>query len=180
MCNACTVLITSSIPTGHIRVFDSIHDDISTDTINQICCIVRSKRSKIKIDIMDVCKQKGTNDCGLYALANATVLCEGELPQLKDYVQQDMRPHLQECLKNCTPYPFPSNHRDRHRDDIKKTMLVSLHCKCRLPEHPDKKMIQCINCEVWYHDDCEVVEPKAWKDEDYPWKCRKCINRSDS
>ena len=76
----CTVLITSFIPTGHIRVFDSIHDDISTDTINQICCIVRSKRSKIKIDIIDVCKQKGTNDCGLYALANATVLCEGELP----------------------------------------------------------------------------------------------------
>ena len=98
----CTVLITSFIPTGHIRVFDSIHDDISTDTINQICCIVRSKRSKIKIDIIDVCKQKGTNDCGLYALANATLLCEGELPQSKDYIQEDMRSHLQECFKNVS------------------------------------------------------------------------------
>ena len=173
----CTVLITS-IPTGHIWVFDSIHDDISTDTINPICCIVHSKGSKIKIDIIEVCKQKGTDDFGLHALANATVLCEGELPQSKDYI----RPHLQECFKNCTPCPFPSNHRDRHHGDIRKTKLVSLHCTYRLPEDPNTRIIQCINCDVWYHGHYEnkIIEPKVWKDKDYPWKCRKCINRSEA
>ena len=48
-----------------------MHDDISGDTINQICSIVRSKGNRIKIDLVDVCKQDGIKDCGLYALANA-------------------------------------------------------------------------------------------------------------
>ena len=170
----------SPFPTGHVQVFDSMHDDISVDTINQICSIVRSKRSKIKIDILDACKQKGTNDCGLYALANATALCEGELPQSKEYIQKDMRSHLIKCLKESTPSPFPSNNRDMHHHNIAKTKLVSLHCTCRLPEDPNKRMIQCIKCEVWYHEFCEVVDPKAWSEEDYPWICRKCINKSQA
>ena len=157
-----------------------MYDDISGDTVNQICSIVRSKRSKIRIDILDVCKQKGANDCGLYALANATALCEGELPQSKEYIQEDMRPHLLKCIKESTPSPFPSNHRYVHHDCTKNTKLVPLHCTCRLPEDPKKRMIQCLNCEVWYHENCEVVEPKAWTDEDYPWVCRKCINRSEA
>ena len=66
--------------------FDSVHDGISGDTINQICSIVRSKRSGIKIDIADVCKQDGVKDYGLFALAMATTLCDGELPQSKQFI----------------------------------------------------------------------------------------------
>ena len=76
----------SSVTAGHIQVFDSMYDDVTTDTVNQICSIVRSKHSKIKIEIMDVCKQKGTNDCGVYAIANATALCAGELHYNKYHI----------------------------------------------------------------------------------------------
>ena len=48
---------------------------------------------------MDVCKQRGTSDCGLYALAYATTLCEGGQPQCKHYIQKDMQPHLIKCLQ---------------------------------------------------------------------------------
>ena len=82
-----------------MHVFDSVYDDISGDTINQICSIVRSKQSGVKIDIADVCKQDGVKDCGLFALAMATTLCDGELPQSKQYIQKEMRPHLIQCLK---------------------------------------------------------------------------------
>ena len=59
-----------------------MHDEISDVTINQIYSIVRdrTRRQSIKLDIIDVCKQEGIVDCGLFALANATTLCQGELP----------------------------------------------------------------------------------------------------
>ena len=87
-------LIISSSRAGHIHVFDSVHD-ISGDKVNQICSIVRSKRSGLKIDIADVFKQDGVkDDCGLLALAMATTLCDGELSQSKQYIQKEMWPTL--------------------------------------------------------------------------------------
>ena len=165
---------------GHVQVFDSVHEEIlSADTIKQICCIVRSKRSSIKIDIMDVCQQTGTVDCGLFALAYATTLCNGELPQYKNYIQKEMRSHLIKCLQESTPTasPFPSSNRNMQHD-VKRTKSVSLHCSCRLPEDPEKRMIQCVICSVWYHEDCEPVVESAWIDENYPWKCRKCAAKA--
>ena len=106
------LIISSAI--GHIHVFDSVHDGISGDTINQICSIVRPKRSGVKIDIADICKQDGVKDYGLFALAMATTLCDGELAQSKQYIiQKEMRPHLIQCLKqHAHPSVFPSENRD--------------------------------------------------------------------
>ena len=61
-------------------MFDSVYDDISSDTVSQICSIVRSQKKSITIEIMDVLKQHGSTDCGLFALAFGTSLCVGELP----------------------------------------------------------------------------------------------------
>ena len=123
-------------------------------------------------------KQDGIKDCGLFALAMATTLCDRELPQSKQYIQKEMRPHLVQCLKQSHPSAFPSKNRDwDHNNYIKKTKLVSVHCLCRLPEDPNRRMIQCTNCEVWYHEECEVVVARAWSDVDYPWICRKCTSR---
>ena len=47
-------------------MFDSVHDNISSDTVNQICSIVRSQKKSITIEIMDVVKQSGSTDCGLF------------------------------------------------------------------------------------------------------------------
>ena len=30
-------------------------------------------------------------------------------------------------------------------------------------------MIECTNCDVWFHEMCEVISPKAWDDESYAW-----------
>ena len=47
-----------------------------------------------------LCKQ---DDCELYALANATTLYDGELPQSKQYLQKEMQPHH---LKLSNPSVF--------------------------------------------------------------------------
>ena len=124
-------LLSLVFPQVYVQAFDSTHDIISADAIKQICCSVRSKRSKIRIDIMDIHKLTETKDCGLYALANA------------------MQPHLIKCLKDPIPSPFPFIHRDMLHGDIKETkLLVSLRCSRRLPEDHGKRMIQCVHCYV--------------------------------
>ena len=115
-------------------MFDSMHDDISDDTINQICCIACTRKQSIKVGIVDVCKQEGAVDCGLFALANATTLCQGELPQSKQYIQSAMRPHLIRCFKESSPSAFPAKPRNLCGDHIKKTKVISVHCSCHLPE----------------------------------------------
>ena len=68
------------------------------------------------------------------------IMCRGKLPQCKDYnIQKDMRSHLIKCLKDSTPSPFPSIHRDMLHGDIEETKLVSLRCSCRLLKITEKE-----------------------------------------
>ena len=97
--------------TGHIQVFDSVHDNISSHTVNQICGIFHSQKKSIKIEIMNLVKQSGSTNCGLFALAFATSLCHGEVPVEKRYKQGE-RAHLRsvfECNKP-SPQSFPSSY----------------------------------------------------------------------
>ena len=105
------IFLSLLLTTGHIQVFDSVYDDITSDTVNQICSIVRSQKKSVTIEIMDVLKQRGCVDCGLFALAFSTSLCIGELPSLKRYSQKDLRAHLCSSFDsgNPSPQPFPSS-----------------------------------------------------------------------
>ena len=84
---------------------------------------------------------------------------------------KEMRPH---CLILSNPSVFPSENWNWDHSYITKTKLVSVHCSCRLPE---RRMIQCTKCELWYHEECAVIVARAWSDADYPWICRKCISQ---
>ena len=75
-------------------MFDSVYDDVTSDTVNQICSIVRSQKKSVTIEIMDVLKQHGCVDCDLFALAFRTSLCTREQPSEKRYSQKDLRAHL--------------------------------------------------------------------------------------
>ena len=127
---------------------------------------------------MNVCKQSGIKDCGLYAMAYATTLCDGEMPHSKDYIQSELRNHLYNCLQRSTALPFPSVHRHLEPGQVvKKKIPVIVHCSCRLPETTTIRMIECTNCDVWFHEMCEVINPKAWDDESYAWLCSKCYRK---
>ena len=47
----------------------------------------------------DMEKQVGTSDCGLFAIAAATSLCLGLLPQNCKWKQEKMREHLIRCFE---------------------------------------------------------------------------------
>lgn len=159
-------------------MFDSVHNNISSDTVNQICNIVHSQKKSVTIEIMDVLKQRGSNDCGLYALAFATSLCLGELPTDRRYSQGDMREHLKSIFEhnNPCPQPFPSSNRQKiPTSNTKKTMVIPIFCYCRMPE--EGNMIECCQCSEWYHQKCETVDQEVWEKEEIDWVCKKCSSQ---
>ena len=54
--------------------------------------------SAVTFQWINVAKQRGSNDCGLFAIANSTSLCLGQDPARLVYDQADMRSHLRECF----------------------------------------------------------------------------------
>ena len=51
--------------------------------------------------------QNGSSDCGLFALATATALANGEEPGSCIFDQKQMRPHLIKCLEAGKAEGFP-------------------------------------------------------------------------
>ena len=64
--------------------------------------------TSVEVRIMNVQKQSGTNDCGLFALAFATSICNSLSPVTTNYFQEQMREHFNDCLESKSARLFPS------------------------------------------------------------------------
>ena len=53
-------------------------------------------------------KQNNGSICGLFVIAFATTLCNGDDPVKKIYSQKEMRSHFLKCLESECMVPFPS------------------------------------------------------------------------
>ena len=78
-------------------------------------------------------EQTNSNDCGLFALAFATDLCQGLDPTVQSYDQDNMRKYYINCVDSHNMVPFPRTSRwvPYHVINIKKA--VTLYCVCRMP-----------------------------------------------
>ena len=99
------ITIAASNSKGPVEVYDSLNPNkLSDSTLHTIrnyhgqSCIVK---------IMNIQRQKGFKDCGLFAIANATSICHGDDPTALIYVQDEMRQHLLDCLEKRDMSPFP-------------------------------------------------------------------------
>ena len=49
-----------------------------------------------------------------------------------------------------------------------KIDTIDIHCRCRMPEHSQDRMILCNGrCKQWYHDTCEHIEEHIWNSKLY-------------
>ena len=119
--------------------------------------------------------QRGSN-CRLFSLAFATSLCVGDDPTTINYVQNGFRKHLIQCLEGGCISPFPAQRRKRTMKQ--KTVIklnVPVYCTCRQPE--GGRMIQCDQCNEWYHEECTSVPKEIIrKINNISWKCDTCCN----
>ena len=66
----------------------------------QMACLLRTSKSEFTLNFVDVHKQTGSNDCGLFSIAYAVLLCLGENPGTGTLVfdYPKMYSHLSSCI----------------------------------------------------------------------------------
>ena len=158
----------STIGTSHpaVHVYDSLYSSAGTRLKAQIAALLATECPELLLKFMDVPMQSGTYDCGLFA----TALALGEKPEHYFFDQSKMRAHLWQCLERGEMRMFPVIRKRRvKKSAVKSTEQVPVYCKCRMPELPGERMIECTDCKEWYHlDSCVVVPPATHIDNSVP------------
>ena len=101
-------ITTISCKEGEVKVIDSMFNHLPKREIQQIASLVHSKLPPIALTYLDVAEQERSSDCGLYAIAAATVLGEGKDPCSLQFHQEEMQSHLLACLESGVMTGFPS------------------------------------------------------------------------
>ena len=102
-------------------------------------------------------QQVGIDDCGLFALANATALCNGQDPAAITYDQGAMRQHLLNALERGELTPFPQMACSKKRKAAKNswTERMNIYCNCRLPD--DKTTTGLASATSFSHSNAILV-----------------------
>ena len=99
-------IVASRLDSRHspVKIYDSLYKSINKETATIVQNMFK-KIGKVKIEIADMQVQKGSADCGLFAIAIATsLLYDINL----SYNQDKMRDHLLYCLEHGSLSVFPS------------------------------------------------------------------------
>ena len=150
-------------PAGNcVYVYDSLFHTVSDSCIKQIAAILCHSQREIKVVYPAVQRQRGSSDCGAFALAFATSLCSGENPAAITYCQKKLRSHIVSCLENRCITFFPC-YSKRKASKVHTEVTIDIICLCRLPEYGN--MICCHACGEWYHENCVKAPKAAWEEE---------------
>ncbi|KAL5484188.1 hypothetical protein EMCRGX_G020641 [Ephydatia muelleri] len=79
---------------GTVRVYDSLNKKLTKSLKNTVADILHSSTKKIEVGYVNVQYHLGSDDCGLFAIANACEICFCRDPSVVKYTQKDMRKHL--------------------------------------------------------------------------------------
>jgi hypothetical protein len=118
---------------------------------------------------MNVAKQTGASDCGLYALATMTCLAVGVDPVTVVFDNEELRPHLAKVLETQRITPFPVKKRRRPADPVASVQDCLIYCYCRLID-AGEKMVCCDGCDQWFHTSCACDDSVSTDH----WFCKKC------
>ena len=100
--------IVASMILSHpkVTVYDSLFDSVDANTTR---ILKQLFGPKVEVVVNNNEKQVGTEDCGLFAIANC--ICLAEKKSLSgNYDQPNMRLHLVNCIENLNLTVFPYIH----------------------------------------------------------------------
>ncbi|XP_066272266.1 uncharacterized protein [Branchiostoma lanceolatum] len=93
---------------GVVDLYDSLfHNIIQAEIEEQVKCLVGEDNNE-GLRVVAVQQQPNSVDCGVFAIAFATCLAYGILPQSVDFNQPQLRAHLASCFKNEKLELFPT------------------------------------------------------------------------
>ena len=155
---------------GKVNVYDTFHTEVQASVVPIVTSLIFSLLPTLKINMVDVGRQKNTWDCRVLAVAIAYDLCAGNDPSTIDYDHTAIQ-HLVTC---CSISQFPSFGR-RLSKGVTQSKQVNLYSTCRMPEKPADDpdpdlMAECDHCKQWFHQHCVEV----FAETDVPWCCPNC------
>ena len=143
---------------------------------NVLAALLASTEKEIILKFIDVQRQSGGNDCGLFSIAYATAICFGKKPGNFNFDQDLLRPHLIECFKKQKISMFPVKKQRRIGTRIKGVTRVPVYCSCRMPSVKGINLIQCYSCREWFHlGSCVNVPQEVLSSRRTVWKCCTCM-----
>ena len=168
-----TISTVGCVP-GLVNVYDSLHLRLPTSLKCTIADLLHTNEGSILVQYMHMQDQGGGSDCGLFAIATATTICNGQDPAALQFDQSHMRQHLLNAFETNILMPFPSRKVAKRKPLIVFRERIHVYCVCR---HPDdgRKMVQCTKCKSWYHCDCMKLAPNVLKNIENtktPWYCQ--------
>ena len=110
-----------------VNLYDSSHLSIPSNILDDIASFVHTPNSKLTINHVNTQVQLNGTDCGVFAIAYAVSLANGEDPCNLQYT--DMRKHLASCYDTHSLVPFPSSVQPRRRKFIRKYQ-IKVYCHC--------------------------------------------------
>ena len=100
--------LTSSFIGRRVHIFDSRYTGFIPDGVKEQMRAIYSHLSKqLSAQVVRVQQQQGATDCGLYAIAYAVHMANGDDPAKAKFEQKKMRSHFLDCLKNKKLEAFP-------------------------------------------------------------------------
>ena len=169
----CLTSIATGSASGTVRIFDSLYLKPSSIAIEHACRMLMFPGDQVTLVNEKVQRQVGSNDCGLFAMAFATDLCNGLDPVNQRYEQGCMRQHYVSCLENGSMVPFPKTTKKVPLHIGSKKSSVAIYCVCRMP-YDKEEYVQCsYRCRAWYHTSCVKI-PEWAINSGRRWKCGEC------
>ena len=168
---------TVGCPKDTVNVYDSAGGFIiSTSVEKSIANILQSNGDFITVYSVNCDKQTNTNDCGIYAIANAVSILYGLDPRQIIYKTGQLRDHLFQCMVQCLFKPFPHDEILQFEPEYNAISGFELYCSCRMPDHGF--MFQCSGCKKWYHPEHQNITEEELSKRIV--KCLFCKNKPKS
>jgi len=150
-----------------VKTYDTLNYSGSSEIQSQIAVFLCSKSKSITLQVQSTQRQRGNNDCALFAIAYAMDVSYGNDPSTLWYYQHKLREHLVTCLQSQKLIPFPL----RACCSSKPSLIsVPIYCTCRLTEDKNDGMARCKKCLEWFHKSCETIPEVVFRESCVTWK----------
>nr|XP_039264229.1 uncharacterized protein LOC120340044 [Styela clava] len=110
------------------------------------CGLIKPKENRLAVKVADVTQQNRGDDCGLFAVAFATILSRGVNPVFRQINQETLRHDLEESYRNLSMEHMFCHCTVRKGTEIPTfAWFCDVYCSCRMPDD-GTKMHSCAAC----------------------------------